>query len=66
MDPGGHEYIRGSLKVAPITEKLKRNRLSWYGHEMRREENHVTKRVMNMNVKERRGRGRPKKKGLTV
>jgi hypothetical protein len=51
MDNVRNEYIRGCLKVAPITEKLKGNRLSWYGHVMRREENHVTRRVMNMNVK---------------
>jgi hypothetical protein len=60
------EYIRGSLKVAPITEKLKGNRLSWYGHVMRREDNHVTRRVMNMNVEGWRGRGRPIKYRLTV
>jgi hypothetical protein len=29
---------------------------------MRREENHVTRRVMNMNVEGWRGRDRPKKK----
>jgi hypothetical protein len=28
MDKVRNEYIRGSLKVAPITEKLKGNRLS--------------------------------------
>ena len=28
---------------------------------MRRDENHVTKRVMNMNVDGHKGRGRPKK-----
>jgi hypothetical protein len=54
-------YIRGSLKVAPTTEKLKCNRFSWYGHVMRREENHVTRREMDMNVEGWRGRGRPKK-----
>jgi hypothetical protein len=31
-------------------------RLSWYEHVMRREENHVTRRVMNMNVEGWRGR----------
>jgi hypothetical protein len=49
MDKVKNEYMRGNLK-APITEKLKGNCLSWYGHVMRREENHVTRRVMTINV----------------
>lgn len=27
-----HDYIRGSLKVAPVDEKFKNNRLTWYEH----------------------------------
>jgi hypothetical protein len=27
-----NEYIRGSLKVVPVFEKMRRNRLAWYGH----------------------------------
>ena len=30
MDRVRNEYIRGSLNVAPLTEKLKGNCLSWY------------------------------------
>jgi hypothetical protein len=56
-----NECIRGSLNVILVTER-KGNCLSWYGHVMRREENPVTKRVMNMNVEGWRGKGRPKKK----
>jgi hypothetical protein len=64
MDKARNENIRVSLKVAPITEKLKGNLLSWYGHMMRREKNHVTRRVMKMNVEGWRGRGRPKQKWI--
>jgi hypothetical protein len=35
MDRIRNENIRGSLKVAPVTEKMKSNRLAWYGHVMR-------------------------------
>jgi hypothetical protein len=45
MDKVRNEYRRGSPIVAPITKKLKGNRLSWYGHVMRRKENHVSRRV---------------------
>jgi hypothetical protein len=31
-----NEYTRGSLKVAPATEKMRSNQLAWYGHAMRR------------------------------
>jgi hypothetical protein len=54
------------LKVAPITEKFKENHLNWYGQVMRREKNHVARRVMNMNVEGLRGRGHLKQDGLAV
>jgi hypothetical protein len=50
MDRIRNEYIRGSLKVAPVTEIMRSNRLAWYGDIMRRDESHITKRVMSMNV----------------
>jgi hypothetical protein len=39
------------LKVAPVTENV-----------MRRDESHITKRVMSMNVDGHPSRGRPKKR----
>ncbi|PZC72650.1 hypothetical protein B5X24_HaOG210780 [Helicoverpa armigera] len=39
-------------------------RLSWYGHVMRRCETHATKSVLSMNVEGWRGRGRPRKRWI--
>jgi hypothetical protein len=64
MDKIRNEYTRGSLKVAPETEKMRSNRLAWYGHVMRMEESHITKRVMRMNVDGHPSRGRPKKRWM--
>jgi hypothetical protein len=59
-----NEYIRGSLKVAPVFEKMRSNRLAWYGHVMRRDESQITKRVMSMNVDGNPSRGRPRKRWM--
>jgi hypothetical protein len=50
------------LKVAPVTEKMRCNKLAWYGHVMRRDESHITKRVMSRNVDGYPSRDRPKKR----
>lgn len=39
-------YIRGTLKLAPVTERLKRK----YRHVMKRDESHETRGLMTMNV----------------
>jgi hypothetical protein len=39
-----------------------RNRLAWYGHVVRRDESHITKKVMTMNVDGQPSRGRPRKR----
>jgi hypothetical protein len=38
MDRIRNEHIRRNLKVAPVFEKMKSNRLAWYGHVIRRDE----------------------------
>ncbi|CAG5046622.1 unnamed protein product [Parnassius apollo] len=53
-----NDYIRGSFKVAMVHEKLRENRLRWYGHVMRRDDDHMTKKVMNIE-EGKKGRGRP-------
>ena len=55
-------YIRGTVKVTEITKKMQERRLRWFGHVMRKEEESVCRRVMNMEVPGKRRRGRPKKR----
>ncbi|CAG9137028.1 unnamed protein product [Plutella xylostella] len=52
------------MKVAPIVEKMKSHRLSWFGHVMRRGDDYVTKKVLEMRPEGRRKRGRPRKTWL--
>jgi hypothetical protein len=64
MDRFRNECIRGSLKVAPMTEKIRSKRLALYEHVMRRDESHITKRVMSINVDGHHRRGRFKKRRM--
>ncbi|XP_052747170.1 uncharacterized protein LOC128199885 [Bicyclus anynana] len=59
-----NEHIRGSFKVAEIAEKAKESRLRWYGHVMRRPDDHVVKKCLSMDTK-KRGKGRPPTTWLT-
>jgi len=47
------------LKNPTITETIRLNRLRWFGHVQRMEENRITKRVLYMNLGTRL-RGRPR------
>ncbi|XP_047995668.1 uncharacterized protein LOC125233640 [Leguminivora glycinivorella] len=58
LDRVRNEYVRGSFRVAPIPEKLTENRLRWFGHVMRRDDEYVVKRALDLPEK-KRGRGRP-------
>jgi hypothetical protein len=64
MDRIRNKYIRGSLKVAPVFEIMRSNRLAWYGHVTQRDESHITKRVMTMNIDGHPSRGRPRKRWM--
>ena len=47
-----------------ITEKVMEARLRWYGHEARRNEREPVRDIMELEIKESRGRGRPKKRWM--
>ena len=59
LDRIRNDRIRGTTKVGEISKNVQENRLKWYLHELRREDEYVGKRVMAMEVPGNRRRGRP-------
>ena len=47
-----------------ISDKVQEGRLRWYGHVMRRDEEYVGIRVMELDVRGRRRRGRPRRRWM--
>jgi hypothetical protein len=55
-----NKEIYASVKEPTITETTRLNRLCWFGHVPRMEENRIPKRVLYMNLGTTRLRGRPR------
>ena len=64
LDKIRNENIRNEMKVTELHKKIQEKRLGWYGHLMRREEGHIGKRVLKMEVTGRRRRGRPERRWM--
>ena len=47
-----------------VYRKIQERRLRWYGHVLRREEDHVTRRGLAMEVEGRRTRGRLRRRSM--
>ena len=60
-----NKYVRGTAKIAKLGDKLRNARLRWYGHVKRRED-YVGKRMMEMAVPGRRKRGRPRRRWMDL
>lgn len=61
-----NDNIRKELGVANIENKMKENRLRWFGHVQRREEVAPVRRVESWTTEDiKRGRGRPKMTWMT-
>ena len=61
-----NEYIRGTAHIDRFGCKLRESRLRWFGHVQRRDEDHVGKRTMRMELPGRRRRGRPKRRYMDM
>ena len=58
-----NKEIYASVKKPTIIETIRLNRLCWFGHVQRMEENRIPKRVLYMNLGTTRLRGRPINRG---
>ena len=61
-----NEYIRGAVKVEPLGMKMREGTLRWYGHVMRKDQEYVGRKMMEMELPGKRKRGRPKRRFLDV
>ena len=56
-----NEHIRSTVKVEWLGIKMREGRLRWYGYVMRRDQEYVGRKIMEMKLPEKRRRGRPKR-----
>ena len=61
-----NESIRSTVKVERLGMKMRQGRLRWYGHVMRKDQEYVGKKMMEMELPGKRRRGRPKRRFLDV
>ena len=48
-----NKYIRRTVKVEQLGMKMRKDRLRWYEHVMRRDQEYVGKKIMEMELRER-------------
>ena len=56
-----NKEIYANVKKPTVVETIRLNRLRWFEHVQRMEENRIPKRVLYMNLGTTRFRGRPRK-----
>ena len=61
-----NEYMRSTVKVERLGMKMRQGRLRWYGHIMRRDQEHIGRKMMEMELPGKRRRGRSKRRFLDV
>ena len=50
-----NEHIRGTTRAAQASKKITERRLNWYGHVMRRDGEHILRKVLRADIP---GKGR--------
>lgn len=64
MDKIRNVNLCARLKIPLIAEKVKSSQLKWYGHVMRRSDDHPASQALNFTIKSTRPTGRPRKRWL--
>ncbi|VDP31424.1 unnamed protein product [Heligmosomoides polygyrus] len=61
-----NEDVRAVMKTAPIQLKMREQRLMWYGHVLRRPEDHPTRLALDFEAPGKRPRGAPRRRWKDV
>ena len=54
-----NEHIRGTTRVVQASKKIIEKRLKWYGHVRRMKEEHIVRRMFDVDIPGKRRRGQP-------
>ena len=54
-----NEHIRGKTRVVQASKKITEKQLKWYGDVMRMKKDHTVKRMLYVDIPEKRRRARP-------
>ena len=54
-----NEHIRVTTRVVQASKKITEKRLKWYGHVRRMKEEHIVRRMLDVDIPGKRRRGRP-------
>ena len=57
-----NEHIRGTTIVVQASNKITEKRLKWYGHVRRMKEEHIVRRMLDVDIPGKKRRGRPNPK----
>ena len=61
-----NEYIKGTVKVQQLGMKMREGRLRCYRHVMRKDQEYVGRKMMEIELSGKKKRGRPKRRFLHV
>lgn len=59
-----NQTLRTNLQVQPLTEVVDRNKMRWFGHLVRMEDQRIPKQMLEARTQGRRPRGRPRMKWM--